>query len=152
MFSKLNFRCQGRYIHTRMCMNTGLYRLVHVQARTYRYIYVHTEHYVNAHTHVFKDSEKLPVCQFLSQCLLKLAEKLFHSSADKRCRGQLCPPRLRDKTSKRDHKIFFIPDFKEEPCNVLTLIPLALFLIITFGTLLLETFSYCLLCMFTTGI
>lgn len=136
MFLNLNFRCQGRYIHTRMCMNTGLYMYRHTHIG--RYVHAHTEHYVSADIHMVKDSEKLPVCQIF--CHLRLAEKLLYSSADKRCRGQLCPSRLRDTTSKRDHKIFFILNFKEGPISVLTLISLAFFFLI-FGTLLLETFS-----------
>lgn len=96
-------------------MNTGLYMYRHTHIG--RYVHAHTEHYVSADIHMVKDSEKLPICQILSQCLLRLAEKLFYSSADKRCRGQLCPSRLRDTTSKRDHKIFFILNFKGRTCQ-----------------------------------
>lgn len=116
--------------------NVHEHRLVHVQAHTHRKIRTcsHRTLCECRHTHGQRLRETACLPDFLS------SEKLFYSSADKRCRGQLCPSRLRDTTSKRDHKIFFILNFKEGPISVLTLISLAFFFLI-FGTLLLETFS-----------
>lgn len=74
------------------------HRLVHGQKYTCRKIHAHTEPYM--HTHTVKDSEKLPVCQFLSQCLPRLADKLFYNSPDKRCRGQLCSSDLETQHQK----------------------------------------------------
>lgn len=81
---------------------------------TQNVMWMHTPTYVQRLREEERDSERR-------------RERLREAFADKRCRGQLCSSRLRDKTSRRDHNIFLIPNFKEETYNVFTFISLAFF-------------------------
>lgn len=114
----------SRMLHSHK--NGHEHTLVHVQKHTGRKIHAHKEAYVHAHTHgqKLRETACLPVSILVS---FKISREALLQLCWQKMQRTTLFFRLGDTTSKRDHKNFFILNFKEGSYNVLTLLSLALF-------------------------